>query len=165
MIKDYRKTLRNWPERHPWVTLVAIPILAILVTVLIAYLQDYQTKQAEKARVNTEIERIIKTATDFDPIVQRYIALARANDPQAKGYHDRILSDPIVGRMNDVIAKPVTQWPSVEACDAFRAYYRAAFDLLILSVDQRPMMTVEEGVKQYQGKLEALQKALNAAHG
>jgi len=161
MIKDYRKTWRNWPERHPWVILVAIPIF---IPILIVYLQDYQTKQAEKARVNTEIERIAKTATDFDPIVQRYIALARANDPQAKGYYDRMLSDPIVSRMNDVNAKPVTQWPSVEACDAFRAYYTAASDLLILSVDKRPIMTVEEGVKQYEGKLEALQKALNAAH-
>ena len=139
-------------------------ILALLVAILIPSWYYYQTKQAEKARVNTEIERIAKTAMDFDPIVQRYIALARANDPQAKGYYDRMLSDPIVSRMNDVNGKPVTQWPSVEACDAFRAYYRAASGLLILSVDKRPIMTVEEGVKQYEGKLETLQKALNAAH-
>ena len=65
--------------------------------------------------------------------------------------------------MNDLGAKPVTQWPSIESCDAFRAYYGAAFNLLILSVDKRPIITVEEGVKAYDGKLEALQKALNAA--
>lgn len=105
MIKDYRKTWRNWPERHPWVTRIAIPIAGILVVILIAVLQDYQAKQAEKARVNTEIDRIIQTATDFDPIVRNYIAFVRAGDPQAKGYHDRILNDPRVS----VIAKSVTQ--------------------------------------------------------
>jgi hypothetical protein len=163
MIKDYRKTLGNWPERHPWLTLIAIPIAGVLVAVLIAASQDYQAKQAEKVRVNTEIDRIIRTATDFDPIVQRYIALARTGDPQANGYHDRILNDPRVSRMNDVIGKPVTQWPSVESCDAFRAYYRAGFDLLVLSSDSRPIMTLGEGVKAYEGKLEAVQKALEAA--
>ena len=112
------------------------------------------------ANVNSEIIQIGRTASDFDPIVQQYIALARANDPQARGYHDRILSDVRVSRMNDLSAKSVTQWPSIES---FVAYYGAAFNLLILSVDKRPIMTVEEGVKAYDGKLEALQKALNAA--
>lgn len=115
------------------------------------------------ANVNSEIIQIGRTASDFDPIVQQYIALARANDPQARGYHDRVLSDVCVSRMNDLSAKPVTQWPSIKSCDAFRAYYGAAFNLLILSVDKRSIMTVEEGVKAYDGKLEALQKALNAA--
>jgi hypothetical protein len=163
MIRDYRKTWRNWPERHPWVTLIAIPVAGILAAILIATLQDYQAKQAERVRVNTEIDRIIQTAADFDPIVHRYITLARAGDPQANGYHDKILNDPSVSRMNDVIAKPVTQWPSIESCDAFRAYYRAAFDLLVLSVDKRPIMTLDEAVKAYDGKLETLQKALNTA--
>jgi hypothetical protein len=160
VIKDYRKTWRNWPERHP-ILLGAVITIVVGFGVLVA---DHVWKRHDaNANVNSEIIQIGRTASDFDPIVQRYIALARANDPQARGYHDRILSDVRVSRMNDLGAKPVTQWPSIESCDAFRAYYGAAFNLLILSVDKRPIITVEEGVKAYDGKLEALQKALNAA--
>ena len=108
------KDVAQLAERYPWVTLIAIPVAGILAAILIATLQDYQAKQAERVRVNTEINRIIQTAADFDPIVHRYITLARAGDPQANGYHDRILNDPSVSRMNDVIAKPVTQWPSID---------------------------------------------------
>ena len=143
--------------------MAALAIIGPLVTISGIWWRDHKAQLDDDAKVNAEINLIIQTATDFDPIVRRYITLARAGDPQANGYLDRIRSDPRVSRMNDVIAKPVTQWPSIQSSDAFRTYYKDAFDLLELSVDKRPIMTLDEGVKGYDGKLAALQRALNAA--
>ena len=160
MIKDYRKT--TWRERLPWL-MVVLPVTAILVTIGIQWWRDHKAQLDENARVNAEINLISQTALDFDSIVQQYIALARNHDSQAKGYYDRILSDPRVSRMHDLEGRAVPQWPSVESCDAFRAYYDASFRLLETSVDGRPLVSVEDRVKAYDGKLEALQKALNPA--
>jgi hypothetical protein len=129
----------------------------------IQWWRDHKAQLDENAKVNAEINVISRTAVEFDPIVQEYVKLVRANDPQANGYHGRRLNDPRLSRMNDLIAKPVTQWPSVESCDAFRAYYDVSLRLLETSVDKRPPMKVEDRIEAYEGKLESLQRALDAA--
>ena len=73
------------------------------------------------------------------------------------------MDDPPASRMNDFARMSITQWPSVEAYDAFKEYYLASINVLNTSDDVNKSIKVQDRIGVYDGKLEALQKALNAA--
>jgi hypothetical protein len=138
----WRDTLL-WCEDHAglggWVGAVGA-IVAILAAWGLARSGYLRTQRLEDARVNTEINLVSRTASEFDySIVQRYLALSKANDPNAAGYYNRHLNDSQMSRMVDFNTMPITQWPSVES----------------IGVEQRR--------QEYDGTLNSLQKALNAA--
>ena len=101
--------------------------------------------------------------SEFDPLVQQYIKLQHDGDAKAKGLYPNHMNDPPASRMSDFNHMPITQWPSVEAYDAFKEYYLASLDVLNTSVDVNKSINVQDRIGAYDGKLEALQKALNAA--
>ena len=68
--------------------------------------------------MNAEINLINRTASQFDPLVQQYIKLR--HDGDAKGFYNNHQNDPPASRMNDFARMSITQWPSVEAYDAFK---------------------------------------------
>jgi hypothetical protein len=166
MVKDYRATWGNWFERHAglggWVGAVGA-ILAIFAAWLLARAEYLRTQHIENERVNTEINLISKTASQFDPMVQQYIKLVQENDATAKGFYNARLNDPRRTRMVDFNTMPVTQWPSVEAYDAFKEYFIASTMLMETSGSDADKSIKESYIIGYSGKLEALQKALNAA--
>jgi hypothetical protein len=89
MIKDYRARKLEWFEKHAglggWVGTIGA-IIAVFVAWGLARSEYLRAQRLDDARVNTEINLISRTASEFDPIVQRYLALSKANDPNAAGY-------------------------------------------------------------------------------
>jgi hypothetical protein len=109
---------------------------------------------------------ISRTASQFDPLVQQYIKLDHDGDAKAKGFYNDHMNDPPASRMSDFNNMPIIQWPSVEAYDAFKEYYLASLSVLktgTLFDDATKSMNVQDRTGAYQGKLETLQMALNAA--
>jgi hypothetical protein len=153
--------VRSWFDQHAslagWISV----LVAIAVAFAVIAADRLSTQRDKNAPVNAEIDQISQTASEFDPIVQQYIKLVRAHDPQANGYYDKQQSDPRLSRMNVFIKMPADLWPSVESYDAFRKYYDASFGLLETSADQSSSINIENHMSR--GTLEALQKTLDAA--
>ena len=158
-----RATVRSWFDQHAalagWISV----LLAIAVAFAVMAADRLSTQRDKNATVNAEIDQIGRTASEFDPIVQQYIKLVHAHDPQAIGYYDKQRSDPRLSGMNVFIKMPVDLWPSVESYDAFRRYYDASFGLLETSADQSSSINIEDRINASRGALDALQKTLDAA--
>ena len=158
-----RATVRSWFDQHAalagWISV----LLAIAVAFAVMAADRLSTQRDKNATVNSEIDQIGRTASEFDPIVQQYIKLVHAHDPQAIGYYDKQRSDPRLSGMNVFIKMPVDLWPSVESYDAFRRYYDASFGLLETSADQSSSINIEGPINASRDALEALQKTLDAA--
>ena len=166
-ISDRWRRLLYWAERHAglggWVGAIGA-IIAIFVTWSLARSEYLRTLQVEHARMNAEISLIREAAAEFDPIVQQYIKLYEARDPRAKDYYGtELLNDPRVGRMTDLGSIPITQWPSMEAYDAFKRYLFVSTELLQTSVDVSPIVSTELRIADYEGKLQTLNMALRDA--
>jgi hypothetical protein len=166
MVKDYRKTWRNWPERHAglggWFGAVGA-ILAILAAWQISRGEYFRTQSIENERVNKEISLIDRTASQFDPLVRQCIKLAREHSSEARGFYQKHNNDPAYSRMVDFGNMRISQWPSVEAYDAFKEYWIASLGVMQTAADTTDTPMIEERIRSYDGKLEDLQKALNAA--
>ena len=103
-----------------------------------------------------------RSAAEFDPLVQEYIRLVRSHDPAAKDFYNRHLNDIRAHHMYDLVNMSITAWPTVEAYDAFKSYWFPANNLLTSSSDvSKP--DPEPLIKAYEGKLEKLNKALDAS--
>jgi hypothetical protein len=158
-----RATVRGWFDQHAGLAGWISVLVAIAVAFAVIVADRLSTQRDKNAAVNAEINQISRAASEFDPIVQQYIKLARARDPQANGYYDKQLSDPRLNMMNVFVKMPVDLWPSVDSYDAFRSYYDASFRLLETSADRSPSINTEDRINASRGTLEALQKALDAA--
>jgi hypothetical protein len=138
MLQRGQRTL-EWCEEHAglggWVGALGA-VIAIFVTWGLARSEYLRTQRLEDARANTEINLIFRTAAEFDPIVQQYITLSKANDANAPEYYNKHLNDSQMSRMVDFNKMPITQWPSVESYDAFKRYFFAAITLMETSVDR-----------------------------
>ena len=158
-----RATVRSWFDQHAalagWISV----LLAIAVAFAVMAADRLSTQRDKNATVNAEIDQIGQTASEFNRIVQQYIKLVHAHDPQAIGYYDKQRSDPRLSGMNVFIKVPVDLWPSVESYDAFRRYHDASFRLLETSGDGSPSINTEDRINAFRGTLEALQKPLDAA--
>jgi hypothetical protein len=161
----WRQTIQ-WCEEHAglggWVGAVGA-IIAIFAAWGLARSEYLRTQRLEDARVNAEITLIGRTATDFDPLVQQFLKLYWAHDPEAGGYYNKQTNDSRWSRMVDFNKMPVTQWPSVESYDAFKRYFFASITLMETSVDVDKSISIDQRVKAYDGTLETLQKAPNGA--
>jgi hypothetical protein len=161
----WRQTL-EWCEEHAglggWVGAIGA-VIAIFVTWGLARSEYLRTLRLEDARVNAEINLILITAADFDPMVQKYITYYRDNDPSAKGYYNRQLNDARMIRMVDFNTMPITQWPSVASYDAFKRYFFASITLMETSVDVDKSSDVDQRIKAHEGTLLNLKKALESA--
>jgi hypothetical protein len=159
-----RATVRSWVDQHAglagWISVLA----AIAVAFAVIGADRLSTQRDKNVPVNAEINQISRAASEFDPIVQQYIKLVHAHDPQANGYYDKQLGDPRLSRMNVFIKLPVDLWPSAASYDAFRRYYDASFRLLETSADGSPSIDTEDRINASRGTLETLQKTLDAAH-
>ena len=164
-VKAWWTKFSDWCERHrglgTWAGAVGT-IAAILGAWYLARAEYVRAQQIEDGRVNAEINLISRTASQFDPLVQQYIKLRHDGDAKAKGFYNNHQNDPPASRMNDFARMSITQWPSVEAYDAFKEYYLASINVLNTSVDVNTSINVQDRIGAYQGKLETLQKALNA---
>jgi hypothetical protein len=163
--ESWRHTL-DWCEKHAglggWVGALGAAVANILAWGL-ARSEYLRLQRVEDARVNAEIALIIRTASDFDPIVRQYILLYRANDPEAKNYYNRQLNDSRMSRMIDFNTTPIAQWPSVESYDAFKRYFLSSMTLMERSVDVDKSIDIEQRIKVYEGTLGNLQNALDIA--
>jgi hypothetical protein len=158
-----RATVRSWFDEHAglgaWISVLAASAVAFAVVIA----DRLSTQRDKNAPVNAEIDQISRAASDFDPLVQQYIKLIHAHDPQANGYYEKQLGDPRLNMMNVFIKMPVDLWPSVESYDAFRRYYDASLRLLETSADRSPSIDTEDRINASRATLEALQKTLDAA--
>src|SRR6516225_841720 len=95
-----RATVRTWFDQHAglagWITVLVAIALAFAVVVA----DRLSTQREKNAPVNAEINQISRAASEFDPIVQQYIKLVRAHDPQANGYYHKQLGDPRLNMIN-----------------------------------------------------------------
>jgi hypothetical protein len=158
-----RATVRSWFDQHAGLGAWISVLVALAVAFAVVVADRLSTQHDKNTAVNAEINQISRAASEFDPIVQQYIKLVQAHDPQANGHYDKQVGDPRLNMMNVFIKMPVDLWPSVESYDAFRRYYDASFTLLETSADRSPSINTEGRIKAFRGTLEALQKALNAA--
>ena len=170
-----RRPKNDWFERHAglggWVGTIGT-IAAIFAAWWLARAEYLRTQRLEDARMNTEISLISRTAKEFDPIVQKYIQLLNDHSAQVFGYYNHQKNDGRWLRMDDFNALPITQWPSVESYDAFKRYFVASIELMkpristTLSNEQGETQIErdkKEQIKAYDGTLQKLQHALEAA--
>jgi hypothetical protein len=152
----------RWCERHSatgtWVG-AAGAVLAILGAFGVAEWQYMKTVAEANGKVNSLIALVSRSANEFDPLVQEYIRLVRSHDPAAKDFRgiNRHVKDIRNQRMIDLANMPIMSWPTVDAYDAFKTYFFTAQNLLE-SDDPEPL------IKAYEGELDRLRKALDAAH-
>ena len=158
-----RATVRSWFDQHAGLAGWISVLVAIAVAFAVIAADRLSTQRDKNAAVNAEINQISQTASEFDPIVQQYIKLVHARDPQASGYYDKQLGDPRLSRMNVFIKMSVDLWPSVESYDAFRRYYDASFRLLETSAAGTASIDTEDRINAFSGTLAALQKTLETA--
>jgi hypothetical protein len=158
-----RATVRSWFDQQAGLAGWISVLVAIAVAFAVILADRLSTQRDRNAAVNAEINQISQAASEFDPIIQQYIKLVRAHDPQANGYYVKQLGDPRLSRINVFIKVPVDPWPSVESHDAFRRYYDASFRLLETSADGSPSINTEDRINAFRCTLEALQKTLDAA--
>jgi hypothetical protein len=165
MVKDYRARKLEWFERHAglggWVGAVGA-IIAVFVAWGLARSEYERALQLEKDRMNADISLIDRTVSEFDLTVQKYIQLARANDPEVKGYYNKHLSDPERSRMNSLTAMPIIQWPSIESYDAFMRYL-AQTGAVLLPVDANDLDSLEQRKQGDDNALGTLRAALKDA--
>ena len=158
-----RATVRSWFDQHAGLGAWISVFVALVVAFAVVVADRLSTQRDRNASVNAEINQISRAASEFDPIVQQYIKLVHAHDPQANGYYDKQLGDSRLNMMNVFIKMPVDQWPSVESYDAFRRYYDASLRLLETSADGSPSINIEDRINASRGTLQSLQKNLDAA--
>jgi hypothetical protein len=158
-----RATVRTWFDQHAGLAGWISVLVAIAVAFAVIVADRLSTQRDKNAPVNAEINQISQAASEFDPIVQQYIKLVHAHDPQANGYYNKQLGDARLNMMNILIKMPVDLWQSVESYDAFRRYYDASLRLLETSADGSPSINTEDRINASKGTLEALQKTLDAA--
>src|SRR6516165_286750 len=117
-----RATVRSWFDQQAGLAGWISVLVAIAVAFAVILADRLSTQRDRNAAVNAEINQISQAASEFDPIIQQYIKLVRAHDPQANGYYVKQLGDPRLSRMNVFIKVPVDLWPSVESHDACRRF-------------------------------------------
>ena len=158
-----RATVRSWFDQHAGLAGWISVLVAIAVAFGVILADRLSTRRDRNAAVNAEINQISQAASEFDAIVQQYIKLVHARDPQANGYYDKQVGDRRLNMMNVFIKMPVDQWPSVDSYNAFKRYYDASFRLLETSADRSQSINTKDRINASRGTLEALQKALDAA--
>jgi hypothetical protein len=156
----------RWCDHHAglggWVGAIGA-IIAVFVTWGLARSEYLRVQRLEDGRINLQISLIRRTVSEFDLTVQQYLELLKANDSEAVWYYNKHLQDPERGRMNDFVGMPITQWLSVESYDAFRRYFVETDCLVMMSVDTKPVGTVEQRKQARDNALSTLGKALDAA--
>ena len=95
-----RATVRGWFDQHPALAGCITVLVAIAVAFVVVVADRLSTQRDRNPAVNAEINQISRAASEFDPIVQQYVKLVQARDPQANGYYDKELGDPRLSRMN-----------------------------------------------------------------
>ena len=166
MIKDYRRK-PDWFERHAglggWLGSVGT-VLAILAAWWLAHQEYLRAVGLDNERTNSEIALISRTASEFDRLVQTYIADVKVGNYHNNYFYRSHLNDAEFRRLDDINSMPITQWPSVASYDAFKRYDFAAITVLKTSEDlDWSSIGFERRVEAYEGTLEEVQKALNAA--
>jgi hypothetical protein len=166
MIKDYRRK-PDWFERHAglggWLGSIGT-VLAIFAAWWLAHGEYLRTVRAENDRTNSEIAMISRTANEFDKFVQQYIQAAESGDLSDGFFYNTHMNDAEFHRTYDLNNMPITQWPSVESYDAYKRYTFAATKLMEISTQtQKSKEDFEDKLKSYQGTLERVQSALDAA--
>jgi hypothetical protein len=165
---QWKRALR-WLEDHAglggWVGAVGA-IFAVFAAYLISQSEWRAARHLEDERMNEEIALIDRTASDFERLVQEHMARYRAHgvvDAQGSVLLKKE-DDPRWRRMVEFVNMPLTQSPSVESYDAVRTYFDPANQLLgLLDYPNADASAVDHWIKEREGKLEALKKALAAA--
>jgi hypothetical protein len=160
------RAFADWTEKHPglggWVG-AAGAIIAIFAAWGLARAEYNRVQRVEHERANSEIALFIRVTSEVLPFVQRYVALAEAQDPSAIGYSGAHGNDGVWRRAADLNWMPVTQWPSVESYDAFKDFFITCARLIETPAAGDAKQRFEKLKAELVPRYELLQKTLMAA--
>jgi hypothetical protein len=162
----YFQGFPDWTEKHSglgtWVG-AAGAILAILAAWGLARAEYNRVQRTAAERFNREIALYMRVTSEFLSFVEQYVRLAKEQDPSADGFESAHSNDGVYRRTADLNWMPITQWPSVEAYDAFKDFFLVGTQLLRTPASSDTRARFDSLENRLLTTFDALQKALAAA--
>jgi hypothetical protein len=163
---QYLNAVLEAAEKHAglggWVGAIGA-LLAIVVTWNIARAEYNRNRRLERERRRILIKLMREATAEYDPTVRQFIELYNADSGEVADYRGLHAGDPAFARMVDFNRMPVTQWPTVEAYDAFKRYFEITQLLQATPLSELGKQVMPDRRKKYQEAHRNLESAWRVA--